>query len=212
MLSHKCEQVFETQGRLPWLIWGNRGGREGGEELGRQKFAFIGELHSQLRFLCFYLMWAKSVIVSAEGGLTRYSMWLFCLSCVDLDMWMAACAGNIPETICTSLFPLVGTNSPASLQSSLFSNILLQACFVCKECLSTEGRPLWQGWQCSLLKKGIWWGRRESRLVSQSDSYFVSILITVSPENWNWDPEEQLGSGERNQVGSLMVRFVDCGY
>lgn len=146
-------QAFETQGRLPWLIQGNGGGGEGGLELGRQKFAFIGELHSQQRFLSFYFMWAKNVIVSAEGGLTRYSIGRGCLSCAVLGMWMAACAGNIPETTSTSLFPSVGTNSPVSLQSSLLSNILLQACFVCKEYISTEGTALWRGWQCSPLKK-----------------------------------------------------------
>ena len=74
------------QGRLPWLIRGNGGGGEGGEELGRQKFAFIGELHSRQRFLSFYCTRAKNVTVSAEGGLTRYSMGLGCLSCAVLDM------------------------------------------------------------------------------------------------------------------------------
>lgn len=92
-----------------------------------------------------------------------------------------------------NLVPSVGTNSSVSLQSGLLSNILLQACVVHTEYISTEGKPLWGGWQCSPLKKRIWRGRRESRLVSQSDSYFASIFITASPENWNWNPKEQLG-------------------
>lgn len=143
---------------------------------------------------------------------TRYSMQLGCLICVVFDVRMSACAGSIPETISASLFPSVDTNSPVSLQSSLLSNMLLQACFVCKEYISTEGKPVWWGWECSPLRKRIRWERRQSRLISQSDSYFVSFFITVSPENWNWDPKEQLGSEEKKQVGSLMLRFVDYGY
>lgn len=52
--SHKYKQVFEKQARLPWLIWGNGDGEEGGEDLGRQKFTLIGEFHPQQRFLSFY--------------------------------------------------------------------------------------------------------------------------------------------------------------
>ena len=93
------------------------------------------------------------MIVSAEGALTHSSMGLGCLSCAVLDT--DACAGNIPETVSTSLFPEVGTNTPVSLQSILLSNSLLQACFVRREHISTEGKPLWQGWQCGPLKQRI---------------------------------------------------------
>lgn len=184
-------------------------GVEGGEELGRQKFAFIGESHSQ-QIPEFLPQMSKERHSSCWRWLDMLRYVTRLLEHV-LDMWVAACTGNVPETMSTSSFPSEGTNSPASPQSSLLSNILLQACFVCKEYISTKGKALWWSWQCGPLKKRIQRGRRGSRLVSQADSYFVSISITVSPEDWNWDPREQLGSGERKQVGSSMVRFVDYG-
>lgn len=93
--------MYETQGRLPWVIRGTQPEREMGEEVGRQKFAFIVELCSQQRFVSFYFAWAKTIIVSAEGGLTRYSVELGCLSSAVLDKRMLTCAGNIPETVST---------------------------------------------------------------------------------------------------------------
>lgn len=190
--------------------WRLRG--EEGEELGRQKFAFNGELYSQQSFLSFYLMWAKNVIVSAEGGLTRYGMGLGCLSCAFLDMWMAACAGNVPATIFTSLFPSVGTNSPVSLQSSLLSDILLQACFVHKEYISTEGKPLWRSWQCSPLKKGF--DARKEGVQASLPVRFLLCKYFYNHQSWKLKLRSKwtIRKGGRKQVGSLITRFVDYGY
>lgn len=109
---------------------------EGAEELGKQTLAFMGELHSQKRFLSSYLTRAEDITVSAESGLT-FSMGLRCFTSAILDLWVAACAGNIPKAISTSLFPSAGTNSPVSLQCSLASNTLLHACVVRREYTGT---------------------------------------------------------------------------
>lgn len=122
--------------------------------------------------------------VCAVGGLTHCSTCLGSLVCVHLDTWIAACAGNLAETTSTGLLPSSGTDSPVSLLSSLLSSVLLPACFVREESSPSDS-------SCSvdavLKKTALVKGRRESGLVSQSSSYFISISVIVSPENWHSD-------------------------
>lgn len=108
-------------------------------------------------------------------------------------------AGNIPETTSPSLFPLAALIllchcSPAS-----------SAIYCCKPILFARSKSALKanlsGKADSAVlrkKKRIWWGRRESRLVCYSHSYFGSVFITISPENWKWDPKEELGGGREN--------------
>lgn len=174
----------------------------------KANICFVGEFHSQQSFLSFYFTWAKKVMVSAEGGLTCCSMGLGCLSCEILVTLVLETFLKLPPQV----FSFSSTNSPVSLQSSFLSNILLQACLICKEYISSEGKPLWQGWQCSPLEKKDL--MRKERV--QAGLPFTFLLCKCFHNHQSWKlkvrSKRRIRMGERKQVVSLIVRFVDYGY
>lgn len=117
-------------------------------------------------------------------------------------------AGNFPETTSPRLFPL------GALILLCHCSLALSAICCCKPILfarctsalkanlsgKADSAVLWK-------IKRIWWGRRESKLVCHSHSWFGSVFITISPENWNEIQKKNLEGGEKT---GYFIDFKIC--
>lgn len=145
---------------------------------------FIVESYSQQSS---FLRSATKAPVCAVGGLTHCSTCLGSLLCVHLDTWIAACAGNVAElplqVFCLhQALILLCRCYPAYSAASCCQLALLG-----RNHLPQMPAALARLRMQSLKKTALVRGRRESGLVSQSSSYFLSISLIVSPENWHSD-------------------------